>query len=232
MQGGRDRLIIEGGLMKIKRLIVGPLEVNCYILWDEEDGSAVCIDPGGEGGEILKVIEEEGLDLKFIINTHGHFDHVGANGLLKATTGATIAIHSADAPLLEVVHLQSMTFGISVRPSPLADLLLKDGDTITFGRSSMKVIHTPGHTKGGISLLISDLKSQIANNKLQIVFTGDTLFAGSVGRTDLPGGDWDELVNSVRERLLPLGDDTKVFPGHGPETTIGEERRENPMVAT
>lgn len=224
--------------MVIRRLIVGPLEVNCYILWDEGDKEAVCIDPGGNGEEILGVIEKEGLTLKYIVNTHGHFDHVGANGFLKDATGATIAIHRDDALLLEKVPHQANFFGMAISPSPSADLLLNDGDTINLGSLRLQVIHTPGHTRGGISLLISNFELQIANlnsqfprptivgaPKSEILFTGDTLFAGSVGRTDLPGGSWDELVKSIKDKLLPLGDDVRVFPGHGPETTIGEERR-------
>ncbi|MBI5286565.1 MAG: MBL fold metallo-hydrolase [Deltaproteobacteria bacterium] len=223
----------------IRTLVVGPLDVNCYILWDKEEKEAVCIDPGGKGEEILGFIREEGLRLRLIINTHGHFDHVGANGFLKDATGVTIAIHKEDARLLEVTPIQAMTFGIGTVPSPPADLLLTDGDTITFGKHQLKAIHTPGHTKGGICLLISDVgfwildfKSQISNLKSQILFTGDTLFAGAVGRSDLPGGSYSELMASVKGRLFPLGDDVRVLPGHGPETSIGEERRGNTAISS
>jgi hydroxyacylglutathione hydrolase len=203
-----------------KGLTVGLLEVNCYILGDEETKEAVVIDPGGDEDEILEVLNHNQFQLKLIIDTHGHFDHVDANQPLKEATGAKIAIHEADAQMLDQPSAEAMFFtGNRVRLSQ-PDILLKEGDVLTFGSYRLRVLHTPGHTPGGISLLLEDHT---------YVYVGDLLFAGSIGRTDFPGGDFDALINAVRTKIFPLGDNYIVYPGHGPVTTVGQERKYNPF---
>ena len=203
-----------------KGLTVGLLEVNCYILGDEETREAVVIDPGGDEDEILDTLKQNNLQLKLIIDTHGHFDHVDANQPLKDATGAQIAIHEADAQMLLKPSAEAMFFtGNRLRLSE-ADILLKEGDVLTFGTYRLKVLHTPGHTPGGISLLLEGHT---------YVYVGDLLFAGSIGRTDFPGGSFDALINAVRTKIFPLGDNYSVYPGHGPVTTVGQERQYNPF---
>ena len=203
-----------------KGLIVGLLEVNCYILGDEETKEAVVIDPGGDEDAILDALNHHKLQLKLIIDTHGHFDHVDANQPLKDATGAKIAIHEADAQMLAKPSAEAMFFtGNRLRLSQ-ADILLKENDILTFGQYRLKVLHTPGHTPGGISLLLEDHP---------YVYVGDLLFAGSIGRTDFPGGDYDALINGVRTKIFPLGDNYTVYPGHGPVTTVDQERKYNPF---
>lgn len=205
--------------MILMRLVVGPLQVNCFILADEKTKEAVVIDPGDDGADILKVIQEKGLKVKYIVNTHAHFDHVGANKAIKEATGAELLIHEGDAPVLATVSLQSSSFGMKAVSSPPADRHVTHGDVIKAGEVELKVLHTPGHTPGGISLL-----------EQGIVFTGDALFAGSIGRTDFPGGDLKTLLRSIKTNLMTLPDETRVFPGHGPASTIGDERVENPFL--
>ena len=203
-----------------KGLMVGLLEVNCYILGDEETKEAVVIDPGGDEEEILEALKYAELNLKYIIDTHGHFDHVDANQPLKEATGAKIAIHEADAYLLSQPSAEAMFFtGNRVRLSQ-ADLLLKEDDLLSFGTYRLKVLHTPGHTPGGISLVLEGHT---------YVYVGDLLFAGSIGRTDFPGGSFDDLIQAVRTKIFPLGDQYSVYPGHGPVTTVGQERKYNPF---
>ena len=206
--------------MIIQSLVVGPIQANCFILGDEKTQEAVVIDPGDEAQRILAGLQKQALKLKYIINTHGHFDHVGANKALKEKTGAPILIHRAEAPLLAQLSSSAAVWGMQVDDSPPADRLLEDGDKISFGEITLEVIHTPGHSLGGISLYTP-----------KDLFVGDTLFAGSIGRTDFPGGDYDQLISGVRTRLFVLGDDVKVYPGHGPATTIGQERRYNPFFS-
>ena len=205
--------------MVLIRLIVGPLQVNCYLLADEKTKEAVVIDPGDDADDILKIIREKDFNVKYIINTHAHFDHVGANKALKEATGAELLLHEADAPVLATVSNQSRSFGLSPVVSPPADRYVKHGDVVTAGEVSLKILHTPGHTPGGISL-----------REEGMVFTGDSLFAGSIGRTDFPGGDLLTLLRSIKTNLMVLPDETKVFSGHGPASTIGDERRENPFL--
>ena len=205
--------------MIIKALPVGPIMANCFIVGCEKTKEAVVIDPGDEADRILLELADEKLTVKHIINTHGHFDHVGANKPLKAATGADIAIHAADAPLLAQLAASASAFGLACEDSPPPDRTLDEGDQIGFGELTLKVLHTPGHTPGGISLYSNGC-----------VFVGDTLFAGSIGRTDFPGGDYDTLIASIHNKLFPLGDDVRVFTGHGPETSIGSERRYNPFA--
>jgi hydroxyacylglutathione hydrolase len=203
-----------------KALMVGLLEVNCYILGDEATGEAVVIDPGGDEEAILEALNHNKFKLKLIIDTHGHFDHVDANQPLKDATGAQIAIHEADAQMLGKPSAEALFFtGNRVRASE-PDILLKEGDVLSFGSYRLRVIHTPGHTPGGISLLLEDHP---------YVYVGDLLFAGSIGRTDFPGGSYEALIDAVRTKIFPLGDNYTVFPGHGPVTTVGQERKYNPF---
>lgn len=205
--------------MFLKKLEVGNLMSNCYVIACEETSEAAIIDPGAEPDTILAVLEENNLKARYIINTHGHVDHMGANEPLKKATNADILIHKEDASLFSNPQENlSMFVGGEVLLSP-PERLLEEGDTIEVGTLTLKVIHTPGHTRGGISLHTD-----------QVVFTGDTLFAGSIGRTDLPGGDYRQIISSIKEKLLPLGDDTRVYPGHGPVSTLAREKKTNPFL--
>lgn len=205
--------------MILKGMALGPIQANCYIIGCEETLTAAVIDPGGEPERILAALAESKLTLKYIINTHGHFDHVGANHRLKEVTGAQLMIHALDAPLLDQLASSARMFGLSAENSPPPDRTVDDGDDVTFGNIVLRVIHTPGHSPGGISLLTDNS-----------VFVGDTLFAGSVGRTDLPGGDPSTLKASIQQKLFTLSDDVTVYPGHMGQTSIGKERRTNPFV--
>ncbi len=205
--------------MILIRLVVGPLQVNCYILADDKTKEAVVIDPGDDAEKILRVIQEKGLTVKYIVNTHAHFDHVGANKALKEATGAQLLLHEKDAGVLKSATKHATAFNLTTTASPPADRYVQHGDVIAAGEVSLKVLHTPGHSPGGISLV-----------EQGIVFTGDALFAGSVGRTDLLGGDLMTLLDGIKQHLLTLPDETRVFPGHGPDSTIGDEKRENPFL--
>lgn len=206
--------------MLIKKLTVGPLESNCYLVADEETREGIIIDPGEEGERILRAVGREGIVPRHLINTHGHIDHIGANGYLKGKIEELkLGIHEADARMLINAHENLANFAGGGLTSPPADFFLKEGDEITLGKKCLQVIHTPGHTPGGICLLGE-----------REVFTGDTLFAGSVGRTDLPGGSMELLMKSLREKLMVLADDTVIYPGHGELSTIGRERASNPFI--
>jgi glyoxylase-like metal-dependent hydrolase (beta-lactamase superfamily II) len=186
------------------------MEANCYIVADKNTKEAAVIDPGGDGARIKRALEKHGLTLKFVINTHGHGDHIGANSNL----GAPIYIHRLDGDFLSDPRKNlSQVFFFSIK-SPKAERLLEEGDRITLGGLTLEVIHTPGHTPGSISLKVDGS-----------LFTGDTLFRAGIGRTDLPDGDEGLLLKSIKEKLLVFDDATTVYPGHGDETTIGEERR-------
>ncbi|BCS98028.1 MBL fold metallo-hydrolase [Desulfoluna limicola] len=207
--------------MLIKDLVVGPIGANCIILGCETTRQAAVIDPGDDADRILKALADEKLTVTAIINTHGHFDHVGANKRLKEATGAEIMIHEADASMLQELSVTAMAFGLRAENSPPADRLLADGDTITFGEKTLTVLHTPGHTPGGVTFYCKDEKT---------AFAGDTLFYGSIGRTDLPGGNYGTLISSIKNQLFALPDDTVVYTGHGPKTTIGTEKQYNPFL--
>jgi glyoxylase-like metal-dependent hydrolase (beta-lactamase superfamily II) len=205
--------------VRIIKLEVGNLGTNCYILYCENTLQAAVIDPGGNAAEIMDIIHNENLVVVCIINTHGHADHISDNNSLRCDTGAPLLIHRDDADMLTSAQLNlSMFIGGSIICAP-ADRLLNDGDSIEVGKLTLKVLHTPGHTPGGISLTTND-----------VVFSGDTLFAQSIGRTDFPGGSYDQLIQSIQNKLLALSDSTKVLPGHGPDTTIGFERQNNPFI--
>jgi hydroxyacylglutathione hydrolase len=200
---------------------VGPLACNCTILGDEETREAIVIDPGDDISRIHKRLTEQGLKLKQILVTHGHIDHVGGALKLKRLTGAPIYLNENDLPQLEMMDTQAAWIGISPPETAPPDEGLKDGQLVGLEHYPAQVLHTPGHTQGSICLHFAPVGLLIA---------GDTLFAGSIGRTDLPGGNYDQIIASLRSRLLTLPDETKVLPGHGPATTIGEERASNPYL--
>jgi glyoxylase-like metal-dependent hydrolase (beta-lactamase superfamily II) len=207
-------------------MALGPIQANCFVLGCEETRQAVVIDPGDDADRILTTLAGDRLTLVYIINTHGHFDHVGANKRLKEATGADILIHRADAPMLSQLSATAAAWGLAAEDSPTADRLLEDGDTITFGTHTLTVLHTPGHTPGGIGLYT---EYDDAGTLKKAVFVGDTLFAGSIGRTDFPGGNFDTLINSIRSRLFTLDESVTVYPGHMGNTAIGIEKRTNPF---
>jgi hydroxyacylglutathione hydrolase len=204
--------------MIIRPLPVGPLQANCYIVGCEQTRQAAVIDPGGDSDRILMELAKETLKVTAIVDTHGHFDHIGANKAMKAATGAPLMIHRQDAPMLAHLSASAANWGLRGENSPEPDRLLEDGDTITFGEITLKVLHTPGHTPGGISLYTPGA-----------VFVGDTLFAGSIGRTDLGGGDFETLITAIRTKLFTLPDETVVYAGHMQKTTIGQEKKYNPF---
>ncbi len=198
---------------------VGPIEANCYIIGCDKTKEGAVVDPGDEGGRILKRLEALGLNCKYIILTHGHADHITALKQVREATGAEVLIHTKDADMLTNPKLNlSMMLGMVLK-FEAAERLLEEGDKIQVGEITLEVIHTPGHTLGGISLKVGNL-----------LITGDTLFAGSVGRSDFPGGSHNTLINSIKTKLLVFPDDTKVYSGHGPATTIGHEKRYNPFL--
>lgn len=203
----------------IEKLAVGPIMANCFIVGCDDTRECAVIDPGAEAERILARVARAGLTVTRIINTHGHFDHVGGNRELKAATGAELLIHALDAPMLDHLAQMAGSFGLRAENSPPPDRTIDEGDCIAVGQIELSVRHTPGHTPGGISLYNDGH-----------VFVGDTLFQGSIGRTDFPGGDFETLITSIRAKLFALDDRVKVYTGHGPETTIGAEKRYNPFA--
>lgn len=203
-------------------LVVGPIQCNCYIAGDPETKQAVVIDPGDQPDDILEAVERHGLKLVAAVATHAHFDHVLGAEAIRERTGVPFYLHADDVPILEAMQERGLRFlGIELPPPPEVDRNYRDGDELSVGSITLGVIDTPGHSPGSVSLVVSD----------EVVFSGDTLFAGSIGRTDLPGGDQDQELASIRERLFPLGD-LPVYPGHGPPTTIEREKVENPFVGS
>lgn len=204
--------------MIIKSLAVGQLEANCYVVADEATSEAMIIDPGDEPDRVLELCED--LQVKYIVLTHAHFDHAGAVPELKEETGAEIVLHESELPIYASITDHASAWGFNVPPLPEPDITVNEGDEITIGQSTLTVIHTPGHTPGSISLYSAE----------GIVITGDTLFAGSIGRTDFPGGSITDMRSSFR-KLMGLPDKTAVFSGHGAATTIGTEREQNMFAA-
>lgn len=204
--------------MIFETIVVGHLAVNCFILGCETTREAVIVDPGADAQRVLDAVKKLDLKVRYVINTHGHFDHVGGNSKVVAATGAPLLVHEADIPFLSRASDVAVMYGLQAENSPAPAEFLKEGMTISFGTCSLKVLHTPGHTPGGCCLYLE------SEGK---VITGDTLFADSVGRTDFPGSSHEALITGIREKLLVLPDETTVYPGHGPATTIGHERRHN-----
>jgi glyoxylase-like metal-dependent hydrolase (beta-lactamase superfamily II) len=200
---------------------VGITQTNCYIVGCEETREGVVIDPGGHPKRILKAVEENELTIRYVLNTHCHFDHMGANAEIVAATGAPLALHPAELPILEARGGASL-FGVSVGESPGPDVELEDGQVLEVGALRFRVLHTPGHSPGGVTFYLEEEGA---------AFDGDVLFSEGVGRTDLPGGDWGTIQRSIQEVLFALPDETVIYPGHGPKTTVGREKRSNPWVS-
>lgn len=208
----------------VETFSVGLLQCNCTILGDPVSKEALVVDPGDEVEKVLAALEKHGLQCRAILNTHTHIDHVGANDALKAATGARLMLHEADLPLYDNLLVQSEWMGGILPPPARAavDEHVHQGDRVAAGDLVADVLHTPGHTPGSLCFHVEGGDG--------LLLSGDTLFAGSIGRTDLWGGDYDQEIESIRKRLLALDDRTRVIPGHGPETTIGRERRRNPFL--
>jgi glyoxylase-like metal-dependent hydrolase (beta-lactamase superfamily II) len=211
--------------MELEQIKVGFMDVFCYIVSCPVTKEALLIDPGGHEEQLVDRLSQKGLELKYIVNTHGHPDHVCGNARVKELTGAKIVMHKKDSEIFTSPAGQERARQMGFTPSPPADITVKDGDRIVVGEVSMEVIHTPGHSPGGICLSVDGN-----------LFTGDTLFVGAVGRTDLPHSSIDQFMNSIEHRLLILPDDTIVWPGHDygfkPSSTIGEEKQTNPWLNT
>ncbi len=208
--------------MYLRQLQVGFMAVFAYIVGDKDSKSGLVIDPAAETDRIIAEAEKNGIEIKYIVNTHGHVDHISGNADMKKKTGAKIIVHEADADMLHSTPAMVLNM-FRAKSSPAADITVKDGDIIRVGSISLSVFHTPGHTPGGISLYTDGY-----------VFTGDTLFVESVGRTDLPGASWETMAKAIREKLLTLPDDTVVLPGHNygrmATSTIGHEKKHNPFL--
>ncbi|MGE5246857.1 MAG: MBL fold metallo-hydrolase [Verrucomicrobiota bacterium] len=204
--------------LRVTVMEVGPLAENAYIVAHPASGKAVVIDPGEEAEAILGQLSAAGLVLDKILLTHGHFDHVGGVRLIKERTGAEVYAHPEEVDRMFAAPRQGAMFGLGVARPPAPDVLVRDGDIVPFADRQFRVLHTPGHTPGHVVFVCGEL-----------AFVGDLIFAGSIGRTDLPGGSHLALVRSVREKIFTLPDDTILLPGHGPATTVGEERRSNPF---
>ncbi len=211
-------------MIKVQKFVVNPFQENAYLLYDET-GSCVLVDMGSytveEKKEVLFFIENNQLEPVMIINTHCHVDHLLGNSFFKNKFKVSIAAHSDDEFMIDKAVEYGSVFGFEVEEPPPLDSYLEEGKAITFGSSSLEVFHVPGHSPGSVALYSSEDA---------FVITGDVLFDGGIGRTDLPGGDYDTLIRSITEKLLVLPDEAKVYPGHGPETTIGEEKRFNPFL--
>jgi len=209
--------------MILECLTVGPFQENCYLIGDEKSRVGAIIDPGDEGDLIVKAAERLGLKFKFILNTHAHLDHIGAVDQIKNHFRIPFYLHPSEKPVLESVPMQATMFGLGPMKVPTVDTWYDMTSPLLMGGLNIELIPTPGHTPGGISLLIRDEG---------ILLAGDTLFNGSIGRTDLPGGDFETLLRSIKDSLFLLPDETLVYPGHGPETTIGYEKLHNPFCGT
>ena len=208
--------------MLIKQMEVGHMGVFAYLVADDKGGDGLVIDPAGDCDDIIAAAGKSSITIKYIVNTHGHVDHISGNAEMKKKTGAAIIIHEDDASMLTSTPAMYLRM-FGAQSSPPADITVREGDSISVGNVSLSVIHTPGHSPGGMALYAEG-----------IVFTGDTLFVEGVGRTDLPGGSWPVMLSSIHDKLLTLPEETKVYPGHNygrmPTSTIGSEKRRNPFI--
>jgi hydroxyacylglutathione hydrolase len=202
-------------------LPVGILQCNCSIVGDEESHEAIVIDPGDDIEQIVSILNEQKLKVKQIVITHAHIDHVGGAMKLKKLTGAPVLLNENDQALLKMLDVQATWIGVATPEAVVIDQSVKTGDVVSISNHAAQVLHTPGHTEGSICLYFEPEKLLIA---------GDTLFAGSIGRTDLPGGNYEKIIRSIHENVLTLPDETIVIPGHGESTTIGDERETNPFL--
>ncbi len=209
--------------MLVKSLPVGPLQCNCSIIACEQTKEACVIDPGGDVQKILDICKEHGLTVKYLLHTHAHFDHIMGSRAMREATGAKICLHKKDELLYQNLGMQCQMFGFTATEPLAIDQYLNDEEAIAFGKHKASVIYTPGHTPGSSCFRLDDAES--------ILFSGDTLFQGSIGRTDLWGGSFDDIIKSIKTRLLPLDDSTRVVPGHGPDTNIWAEKQENPFLS-
>lgn len=205
--------------MILKHRVVSAFQVNCFVLAMEKGGDCVVVDPGGNAGDVARALEEDELDLKYILLTHAHVDHAGGVCDLQEKCGGEVVMHRDDLPILEALEFQASSFGLPRTGTPRVDRFVEEGDRIEVDGFHLDVYHTPGHSPGGVTYRYDG-----------ILFVGDTLFAGSIGRTDLTGGSFDVLLSSIKEKLFPLGDEMRVLSGHGPATTIGDERMYNPFL--
>ena len=209
--------------MKIIQAPVGKMGVFCYLVYDEGSGEGILIDPAGEEDRLLRLLQEKGIKLRYIVTTHGHPDHTSGNACLRAKTGAPIVMHALDDAFCQTPENREWGLMMGFPPSPPADIRVEDGDELTFGHLTMKFLHTPGHTPGACCILIGNH-----------LFTGDTLFVGAIGRTDLPGASFDQLLKSLETKILPLPPETVIWPGHDygdtPHTTLRHEMETNPYI--
>jgi glyoxylase-like metal-dependent hydrolase (beta-lactamase superfamily II) len=208
-------------VLVVRRVAVGPISENAYLAACDRTGEAVLVDPGAEVDRVLALREPGGFTVRRIFLTHGHPDHLGAVAAAKAATGAPVTAHAGDEGWIRRFAESGGMLGLDTSALPVIDRHHEDGETFQVGEEEARVLHTPGHSAGGCCLFFPAGK---------VVFTGDTLFSGSVGRTDLPGGDLDALLASIREKVFALGDDVRFYPGHGPAGLVGDERRTNPFA--
>lgn len=221
---------METSNLVLEMIQVGALDVNCSMIYSTESKSAVAIDAGHDEEKVMSYLEERGLKLVKLIHTHAHFDHIGSSAALKERTGAELSLHKADAPLYSELEGQGKMYGMQMGKPAIPDFLFDEGDEFPATNTdldpflkSIKIIHTPGHTKGSCCLFSDFLERPV-------LFAGDTLFYQSIGRTDLPGGNFEEIISSIKNKLFTLPEDTIVVTGHGPGTTIGNEIKLNPFV--
>ena len=216
----KDIFIMEKEMkMDYETVVVGALETNCYLVYCQKTRECAVVDPGAEAQKIFRIIYEKNLKPTVLINTHGHVDHVGANKDIKEKFNIPLYIHASDSPMLDKVQQSELSFFLGAKNSPSPDHFLQDGDSVEVGKSFLQVIHTPGHSPGSVSFLGDGF-----------LISGDTLFCGGVGRTDFPGGSWEELRNSIKNKILNRPDETIILPGHGPSTTVEREKNSNPFI--
>ncbi len=205
--------------LNVETIVNGPFQENCYLVWDDRTMTGIFIDPGDEAGKLIKTASFKNVKVEGIYNTHGHLDHAGAVAAIVKELSIPFAMHAADGYMLESMPDQARMFGLPPMEVPKIDMEISEGDTVKVGEHEGSVIHTPGHTPGGVCFLFD-----------KVLFVGDTLFAGSIGRTDLPGGSHRQLIESIQKKLMPLDDSVKAYSGHGPVTSIGMERKHNPFL--